>query len=264
MIQIISVIFTIVLVSLILYKYKEPLTPKKITLTGIFLSLALVMTLFSMNLLFFGGQVVIRFSQVALIVLAAALGPVYGLLGSIGFDVLNLMIYPLGSFYFGFTLSNIMVTVIPALIFQWLKHKNSKVNFSIMIFTGLSYILYIIIVLMLALVRIDITDLSAKQMTTNIIIFMCVFLVIFIGSSIYMKRKGIHLNNDLVLFITSAILVEFIVQGFLTPLWLYDVAKTPIIISMQIRAIKGIVMVPINTFVGYPIYRIVQDRFISR
>ena len=109
MIQISSVIFTVLLLAGVFYKYKEKLSLKKMALTGIFLSLALVMTLFSLNLMFFGGQVVVRFSQLALIVLAAALGPVYGLMGSIGFDVLNLIINPLGSFYFGFTLSNIMV-----------------------------------------------------------------------------------------------------------------------------------------------------------
>lgn len=264
MIQISSIIFTVILLALVLYKYKEPLSLRKMTLTGIFLSLALVMTLFSMNLMIFGGQVVIRFSQLALIVLAAALGPMYGLMGSIGFDVLNLLINPLGSFYFGFTLSNIMVTLIPALIFKWRKDKNSKVNFSLLIGTGLAYIVYIIIVLMMALVNIDLFDVSMKQVTTNFFVFMIVVLLVFVISTLVMKKKEININNDLVLFIISAILVEFIVQGFLTPLWLYDVAKTPIILSMQIRALKGIVMVIINTIVGYPIYKIVTERFIGR
>ncbi len=118
MIQISSIIFTIILVALVLYRNKEEFTAKKLTITAIFLSLALVMTMFAINIMVFGGQVVIRFSQLSLIVLAASLGPVYGLMGSIGFDVANLMLNPLGSFYFGFTLSNIMVSLIPALIFN--------------------------------------------------------------------------------------------------------------------------------------------------
>ena len=264
MIQIISIIFTAILVGVVLYRNKEEFTARKLAITGIFLSLALIMTMFAMNIMIFGGQVVIRFSQVSLIVLAAALGPVYGLMGSIGFDVSNLMLNPLGSFYFGFTLSNIMVSIIPALIFKWRQDKKSKTNFSLLILTALSYIIYIMLVLLLSFVSIDTIDVSAKQMSLNVLIFMLVFLVIFIGSMWYIKKKEIILNNDLILFIISAILVEFIVQGFLTPLWLYDVAKTPIILSMQIRAIKGIVMVVINTFVGYPIYRIVKDRFLSR
>lgn len=264
MIQISSVLFTIVLVAFILAKYKEELTLKKIALTGLFLALALVMTLFAINLFFFGGQVVVRFSQMSLIVLAAALGPIYGLMGSIGFDVVNLMINPLGSYYFGFTLSNIMVTVIPALVFKGLKKRSSKVNFSILVFTSLLYILYIIGVMMLAIVKVDIADVSAKQIAINGLIFVLMFLLVFVISSMVVKKKQIVLNNDLLMFIISAILVEFIVQGFLTPLWLYDVAKTPIILSMQIRALKGIVMVFINTFVGYPIYRIVKDRIMSR
>lgn len=258
MIQIISILFTIVLIAFILHKYKEPLSLRKMTLTAIFLSIALVLTLYSINLMVFGGQVVVRFSQLALIILGASLGPVYGLMGSLGFDLLNLMIFPLGSFYFGFTLTNIMVSLLPALAFQYMKKHKESFNFSILIFTGLAYILYIIIVLALSIVSVNVDDLSAKAISINVIIFVTIFLVVFIVSMIYVKKKGIKLNNDLIMLITSAILVEFIVQGFLTPLWLHDMYQTPIIISMQIRAIKGLIMVALNSSLGYPIYKLTK------
>ncbi len=258
MIQIVSILFTVVLIAFILHKYSEPLSLRKMTLTGIFLSIALVLTMYSINLMIFGGQVVVRFSQLALIILGASLGPVYGLVGSLGFDILNLMIFPLGSFYFGFTLTNIMVSLLPALAFQFMKKHKESFNLSIMIFTGLAYIVYIITVLILSIVSLNVEDLTAKAISTNVIGFVIIFLLVFMGSLFYIKRKGIKLNNDLIMFITSAILVEFIVQGFLTPLWLHDMYQTPIIISMQIRAIKGLIMVALNSSLGYPIYKLTK------
>lgn len=258
MIQIISIVFTAFLVRFILSKYNERLTIPKMTLTGIFLCIALVLTFYSIQLFVFGGQVVIRFSQLALIILGASLGPVYGLIGSIGFDVLNLLLFPLGSFYFGFTLTNIMVSFLPAMTFKLLKNKKESFNLSVLILTGLAYLTYIIIVLLLSIVSVNIDDISLKSISSNLIIFILVFLVIFVGVTLYIKKKKIKLNNDLIKFIISAILVEFIAQGFLTPLWLHDMYQTPIIISMQIRAVKGILMVVLNTSIGYPIYRLVK------
>lgn len=263
MIQIISILFTIALIAFILHKFKEPLSLRKMTLTAIFLSIALVLTLYSINLMVFGGQVVVRFSQLALIILGASLGPVYGLMGSLGFDILNLMIFPLGSFYFGFTLTNIMVSLLPALVFQFLKKHKESFNLSVLIFTGLAYIVYIISVLALSMVSISTEDLSAKTISINVMVFVIIFLIVFILAFLFIKKKGIKLNNDLIMFITSAILVEFIVQGFLTPLWLHDMYQTPIIISMQIRAIKGLLMVALNSSMGYPIYKLTKKLLVK-
>ena len=92
---------------------------------------------------------------------------------------------------------------------------------------------------------------------TLIVVFVIFIFVLFTR---YKKVKIINIPQSLILLIISAVLVELIVKGFFTPLWLYDMAKTPILVAMQIRAIKGGVMVFINSFVGYAVYETILKR----
>lgn len=263
MIQIISIGVIVLIAGAILIRNKEEISIFKIILTGLFLAIALIISMFSVPIVFVGSQVVVRFSQMVLIVLGAALGPVYGLVGGIGYDVLNLLLKPLGSYYVGFSLNNILVTAIPAFIFMRLKKKSPKFNVGVLSFVSLSYLVYIITVLLLFLNVSSVSDLNATALAQKGLIFLIVFLIVTVIAFIVIKKKGITLDNDFILLMISTILVEFIIQGFLTPLWLSDMAKTPILISMQIRAIKGIPMVFINTFLGYPILKLVR-RFLSK
>ncbi len=269
MIQIIAGVFTGILLLFTFSKYQEKLTIKKMALTAILLGLSLVMTMFSINLFLFGGQVVVRFSQLVLIILGATLGPIYGVIGGFGFDILNLLINPLGSFYMGFTLNNLLVALIPALIFRYFKDKSQTTTFNFMIFTAISYTIYIIVVLLLFLSQkslSELIDLITYKMIISIIVVSIIILFVILLISYFAKVKSSKLYNldqHLLLLISVTILIEFIIQGFLTPLWLYDMAKTPILLSMQIRAIKGGLMAFVNTFVGYPVYKIIVKRIIK-
>lgn len=269
MIQIIAGVLTFLLVFVTLNRYGEKLTIKKMALTAILLGLALVMTLFSLNLFFFGGQVVIRFSQLVLIILGASLGPVYGLIGGFGFDVLNLLINPLGAFYLGFTVNNLLVAFLPALVFRYFRKRSQRSAFNFMLFAGFTYTIYIIGVLLLFLSQKSLADLIDMVTYKMIISIISVSIVILLGLLLisYLGKvkssKLYNLDKALLLLISSAILIEFIIQGILTPIWLYDMAKTPILLSMQIRALKGGLMAFINTFVGYPVYKIITNRIIK-
>lgn len=264
MIQIISLTLTLILVGYILKRYPETLTVKKMALSAMLLGLALVMTLYSIKLFFLGGQVVIRFSQPVLILVGASLGPIYGIIAGLGFDILNLLVNPLGVFYVGFTLNNLLVGLIPAIVFKYFEDKSKEKHFQFMIFTIVSYMIYIIVVLILFLSQksiFDLIDLNTFKgiigiIVLSIFVLFIVFFVTYLAKS--NKSKVFELDNKLLLLISSAVLIEFIIQGILTPIWLYDMAKTPILISMQIRAIKGGLMAFINTFVGYPVYKLLK------
>lgn len=261
MIQIITVFAIMLTVFLVIRNNKERLTIKKMTLTAILLSLSLVLTMFSLNLFFLGGQVVIRFSQLVLILLGASLGPVYAIIAGLGFDVLNLLINPLGAPYIGFSLNNIWVGLFAALIFKYFTNKSRKFKFTLMMSTALAYTLYILVVLVLFISQKDVFEIIDSVTYGGIkkAMLLSLVILILIGSLfLYFNRKKdakFILPDSLMLLITSAILVEFVVQGFFTPIWLYDLAKTPILLSMQIRAIKGWLMVFLNSFIGYSIYK---------
>lgn len=260
MIQIIILVAIILTVFLVIRNNREKLTIKKMTLTAILLSLSLVLTMFSINLFFLGGQVVIRFSQLVLILLGASLGPVYAVIAGLGFDVLNLLINPLGAPYIGFTLNNIWVGLFPALIFKYFKDKSKNFKFKLMTSTAVAYTVYILAVLFLFINQTGINnhiDNTNYKTIQQAILLSVLILIVITSIVIFYKRKQsakFKLPESLMLLITSAILVEFVVQGFFTPIWLYDLANTPIFVSMQIRAIKGWLMVFLNSFIGYSIY----------
>ncbi len=266
MIQLIAIIAIILTVAFVLKRYPEKLTIKKMSLTAILLSVSLLMTLFSFNTFFLGGQVVIRFSQLVLILLGASLGPIYAIIAGVGFDILNLLIFPLGAPYIGFTLNNIWVGLFAALTFKLLKEKSYKTKLKTLLITGFAYIIYIVVILTLFITQknlmqlIDSITFSAiKSVITVSLLIVAIFLSGLVLSK-FTNIKRFDLSEDLMMIMISAIMVEFIVQGFFTPIWLYDLAKTPILLSMQIRAIKGGLMVFINSFVGIAVYKTILKR----
>lgn len=260
MIQIIAALVLALVIFIVIKDNKEKITPEKMIYTAILLSLSLVIHMFSINVPFFGGQVVVRFSQIILVIIGAAFGPIYGLMGSLGFDIISLLINPLGSFYIGFTLGNVLVSLIPAFLFKYFRNKGNLFNLSLLSISGSMYVLYIVGVIILSFVNVSVRDLMNVSMITGFLVFFAIFILFIVGILVYVRKKKIKLDNNLLLLVTSLILIELIVQGFLTPLWLSDMMKTPIILSMQIRAIKGIPMIVINTLVGYPLLRLVNKR----
>lgn len=264
MIQIISGIFTVLILVLVFMRTKEKLSLKKMSLTAILLGVALVLTMVAIPVFFFGGQVVIRFSQLCLILIGASLGPIYGALSGLAFDFISIMINPLGSFYVGFTLNNILVGLIPALVFKYLFKRNEKFNLAILVSTLMAYLLYIVTVVGLMFNYSKLEEGIASVINFNPLIFISLIVIIFVLVLLYAYKRGIKFNNDFTLLLLSIVLIEFIIQGFLTPLWLNDMMGTPIILSMQIRALKGIVMISINMFMGYPVFKLIKRRFINK
>lgn len=269
MIQIIAFLAIILTVAFVIKRYSKKITIKEMSLTAILLTIALLLTLFSINTFFLGGQVVIRFSQLALILLGASLGPIYATIAGLGFDILNLLIFPLGAPYIGFTLNNIWVGLFAALVFKFFKDKENKTVFKAMLFTVSLYATYIIVVLLLFISQkslLQLVDELTFNAIKNIVFATILVLLIVAGIFLFVKRQKktkIKLSKDLMMIIISATLVEFIVQGFFTPIWLYDLAKTPILISMQIRALKGGLMVFLNSFVGYAVYKVIIKRLVK-
>lgn len=260
MIQIISVIITGLLLAVVFMRNKENLSLKKMTLTAIMLGIALVLTMFAFSVFFLGGQVVVRFSQICIMLIGATMGPIYGVIGGLAFDIINLLINPQGSFYIGFTLNNILVGLLPALVFKYLRKVNAKVNLGILVATLTGYLIYIVTVVGIIFNYSKINDAISTVISLNSLFVISFIIVAFILLMIYLSKRGIKVNNDFIMLLIAVTFVEFIVQGFLTPLWLSDMAGTPIILSMQIRALKGVVMIAINMFVGYPVLKIIKQR----
>lgn len=263
MIQIISGIVAFIILGLVFMRNKERLSLKKMTLTAIMLGIALVLTIFAFSVFFLGGQVVVRFSQICIMLIGATMGPIYGVIGGLAFDIINLLINPQGSFYIGFTLNNILVGLIPALVFKYLRKFNPKVNLAILVSTLTAYLVYIVTVVGVMFNYSKINEALSTVVSLSPLYVIAFIIVAFIVLMLYLSKRGIKVNNDFILLLISVTLVEFIIQGFLTPLWLSDMAGTPIILSMQIRALKGIVMIAINMFVGYPVIKLIKQRVLT-
>lgn len=264
MVQIISGIIALGLLVLTFLRAKEKLSLRKMSLTAILLGIALILTMFSINIFVFGGQVVIRFSQLCLIMVGFTLGPIYGLVAGLAFDFISIMINPLGSFYVGFTLNNILVGLIPALVYKYLNKRNEKFNLAILVSTLLLYLLYIVTVVGLVFNYGQLEEGITSLVNFNPLVYISIVIIVFVAILLYVSKKGIIIQNDFTLLLLSILLIEFIIQGFLTPIWLNDMMGTPIILSMQIRALKGIVMIGINMFLGYPILKLIKSRLLKK
>lgn len=251
-IQLFCLVFIIGLGILLFKFFPNKFTPKIIALIAIFAVLKIVLQLFSMVIPLFGvPSLRIGISQLPLMLGGVILGPVGGFVLGLIVDLLGLIVTPTNYPFLGFTLGNILVAVIPALIFQWIKAKNrARVGFYgfILIF-AMSIIGLICLVSSIKVGSIVIHMTSTHR---SFVLFFSLFLLLMM----YLARSWIrkYRPENIVLYdvwIIAVVFVELIVNILMTPIWLDLMYGIPFITSSLLRVIKAGVMINVNGFLGF-------------
>lgn len=246
--QIISLIVIIIIGIAIFMNKKEAITIRNLAITSIFVTLSLALTLFSIN----SANLRIGFSQLPLMMLGFVLGPIYAFIGGIAQDFGNLFFITSGQPYLGFTLNKVLIALIPALLSKQKVIKGKSLVVASQAILGISVTVSII-----GLFQPD-NGVNFNTFTSIILglVLVLALAASFVGVILFYNKYEKNIDSyKLGAWMASVILVEIVVQYLLTPLWLLNLMQQPFMFSLIVRLIKGPIMMLLNIYLGYWIYR---------
>ena len=254
----------IILIAFMSFKWDKPdIKIKTIVTVSLFVTLSLVLSLFSWVIPLFGfPSLKVGLSQLPIMLVGFIFGPSWGLIAGLVEDMLELLTGTIAFPFFGFTLNKILVGVIPGLTYRFVRSNNSFTkqlpNILISIIS-ISALIYVFSTQRISLPDGDIFITLQMKLVISAFILLLVSTLI-IGLKIVTKKndKAYVLN-----WVIGVILVEMLVQLTLTPLWLDIMYEIPFIISVSVRIIKSVLMIIVNTVIGHVLLRLI-GRFIPQ
>lgn len=192
--------------------------------------------------LFGAESLKIGFEYIPVMLAGVILSPSYAYLIGLITDLLGLVISPTGFPFFGFTLNQVLIGLIPSLIAVKVKNVDGKLFSKI-------------VCLMIALFGGAGSLFVALQ--KGVMIGLC--LIASIGFILFMLKRTKNMkDNDVSLFGTwllSVILVELAITFCLTPFWLQIMYGIPFVVSVSIRVIKACFIIPLEIIIGFPLLK---------
>lgn len=264
MVQVLLVLLIIVLGFLVFKFYPlKKVETKDVVLSAIFIMITLVCKrFFTVMVPLFGVESLkIGLEYIPLMIAGYFLAPGYAYLIGLCCDLVGLIIVPTSTTFFGFTLTMILVSLIPSLIKENIKDiSENKICFivqGLVIILGLSASIYIY-----RINRIKLTDTmyTLTFMNKMMLISICCILVLAFILLIRALRKKIS-DDEAKTFSTWILcvsVVEIVCTLILTPLWLNIMYGIPFFISLCIRIIKECIIIPLEIFIGYTIIKILN------
>ena len=236
---------------------------KVLTLSAIFIVITLIAKrFFTFMIPLFGLESLkIGVEYIPLMIAGFILPPSYAYLVGMCTDLIGLILVPTGFPFFGFTLTMILVCVIPSLVSHYFsKMKDTHVYKIVCVLVTFMAIGGSLFIYNLKSVKISSTDVILEPIHKFILILMCIALtlVVYIVLAYAKKRQSYDNFKDLSCWILSVVLVEGFVTLLLSPLWLSMMYNMPFIVSFCIRVVKECFVIPLEIFVGYTILKVIK------
>lgn len=237
------------IVSLAFFAFRHPFKPriKDLIQVALLTSLSFVLALFSWMVPIMGFPALkIGLSQLPLMLVGYLYGPAWAFMAGFGSDVIELMSGTIATPFFGFTLNKVLVAMIPAIIVSRKSFASMRLEMGlvgILTVASLGYILSQSSITLNDVVT-PLTWIDKSVVSAGIIVMTSLLMF-----GLFKIEKS-PIAKEHRAWLVSVMVVEFVVQLTLTPLWLYSMYGLPIGISIMVRVLKSLVMIPVNGFLG--------------
>ena len=240
-----------------------------IVLVALFTVLKMVLQILSLNIPLFGfPSLRIGISQLPLMVGGMVLGPALGFVLGLVVDVVGLLISPTEFPFLGFTLGNILMAVLPALVKEFAKQRSDEQRKPIKLLYGLLIMIWLINFVALWLTKdirftADVTvelDLYKRLILLGIVSFF--LLIIVIVYKLIIKKLKVT-DRPYEVWFSGVIIAKLVVNVILTSYWLEVMYGIPFFASSAIRILNMTILVNVEGFLGY-LLLVLLDRIIGK
>jgi len=226
---------------------------KTIVLIALFTVLRQVLTSLSIQIPLFGvPSLRIGISQIPLMVAGVLLGPAAAFVLGLVVDIVGLVADAVSYPFLGFTLGNIMVALLPALLTIKFKDKKKPLNLLYILLLGI-WVLNVIAIWSVKELKFSDEVLLPMTFTNRLLCLLtvAVLLGIILLTYRFVSRKVNKDKFQYELWFAAVILVELIVNIIMTPFWLQVMYGIPFFASSAIRILKATLMINIEGVLGY-------------
>jgi ECF transporter S component (folate family) len=231
---------------------------KQLTLSSLMVLLSVILSITSLMIPLFGFPALrIGISQLPLMLVGFLFGPSYALLAGLSADIIELLSGTIAFPFLGFTLNKILVAMLPALAHRFLEHKKMNPKYiaqGLMVFVFVSALLYVALVNQVRIADILIVPSIVDRVSVGLVLLLMMSAMLVALQRLHQSHKSYEFS----VWLIGIMLVEIIVQLFLTPIWLNVMYGLPILISVSVRLIKAGFMIVIHGLLGVSILRVLR------
>lgn len=262
-----QVIIAMIIIALGIYVFKffpfEKGNTKNLALAAIFIVITVICKrFFTVMIPLFGLESLkVGVEYIPLMIAGYWLKPSYAFVIGLCCDLIGLILVPTGFPFFGFTLTMILVCVIPSLIRAY----SQKISASLVHKTVIGFVLALSIGASLYIYQLESFSVSQTvYLLTNTqritLISICLTLAVVFIIVINVLKSRIHETEakEFSTWILCVALVEVICTLCLTPLWLDMMYGIPFVVSFCVRVIKECVVLPVEIFIGYTVIKLLK------
>ncbi len=249
--------------------YKVDRIIRNISLSAMLVVLYVFLNRFiAINIAAFGSPAFIRItvSTIVLIIASIVLGSIYGMAVGIVSDIIGALLFPIGPYFPGYTLSYAMAGLLPGLVFYFSKKFKIKDGVFFLLNLLIEGILHIgAIVYILIYQSIPTSSKTSFHLSWPLIIIAIVLLLIsfvvitWVGyRELKTKKKKSFYSVSKILF--SYLLIEIVCYFFLNSLWSVILIGTPFSILFVLKIAKSFFTIPIHVILVMPLVRVLEKR----
>ena len=163
--------------------YKVDKVIKQLTLSAMFIVLFVILNRFAtLTIPAFGVNAFLRvgFSSIVIVMASLILGPIYGtVIGGIG-DFIGAMIFPIGAYFIGYTISYALIGLFPGLIMFFIKKYNLKNKVFTIINISLETCLFLFVFIYILInKKIPLESTKFIELNSNTLIIILILISIF-------------------------------------------------------------------------------------
>ncbi len=249
--------------------YKVDRIIKNISLSAMFVVLYVVINRFiAINIAAFGSPAFIRItiSTIVLIIASIVIGPIYGMAVGVVSDIVGALLFPIGAFFPGYTLTYAMAGLLPGLVFYFSKKFKIKDVFFFLLNLFIEGLLHIgAIVYILIEQSIPTSSKTQFHLSWPLIVVAVVLLLISFATIVWVGYREIKTKKKKSFYSVSKIwfsylLIEIVCYFFLNSFWTMILIGTPFSILFVLKIAKSFFTIPIHVILVMPLVRVLEKR----
>lgn len=233
---------------------------KKITLAALFMVLSLILSRASVYVPIFGAPLM-RFGlgTIPIVLGSLLLGPLYGaVIGGLA-DLIGALAFPVGPYFFGFTLDSMLLGVMPWLVLFIAK----KIKHGSQLTASFVY-LFVVSLLVAFLIKFNSVKIFDHVIVLNVylkaalgVLYSLALLAIYY----FTHRKATEENSSFRIVFNSVLVNEIFITALLAGLWKYLLYGVPYFVNVGISTLLLLINLPIKSLIIFGIYRSILPVF---
>lgn len=253
----ILIFIVIVIIGIYAFKGKNTITTRQLAIASSLIVLYEILNLISFSIPILGFDAFkIGFGTIPLMIIGIVVNKKVAYLSALVADGIGLIVTSTAYPFLGFTLNTVLIIMISNFIFHNLKGLFSKNMVKQIIKYGFYFTIFIFYLYLFMINEITI-DKQVIEVTNSmrivIILISLAIIVIFHIIKLHIKQESAA--DVFIACLISTFIIYLFVYTTLNPIWLNYMYGIPIFVSLFIRLIKCIFMIPINTFILYTIVK---------